>query len=115
MVNNFERQKSAFKLEINKDLTFIVIIIDIDYWYKLSWPYRPALSPGVTLLIAWRHEAVLSEVSFSLLIIIPNPSLIFMLQFQRTEERRAVCINERLMSLMGLAIIPWHHNNALIG
>ncbi len=31
MVNNFERQKSAFKLEINKDLTFIVIIIDIDY------------------------------------------------------------------------------------
>ncbi len=41
-------QKSIFKLERNKDLTFIVIIIDID-WYekKLSWsffwPYRPAL------------------------------------------------------------------------
>ncbi len=35
-------QKSGFKFEINKDLTFIVIIIDID-WYiknyrdKLSW------------------------------------------------------------------------------
>ncbi len=41
-------QNSGFKLEINKDLTFIVIIIDID-WYEKNyrkhffWPYRPAL------------------------------------------------------------------------
>ncbi len=41
-------QKSVFKLERNKDLTFIVIIIDID-WYEKNYrdnffgPYRPAL------------------------------------------------------------------------
>ncbi len=29
-------QKSGFKLEINKDLTFIVIIIDID-WYEKNY------------------------------------------------------------------------------
>ncbi len=29
-------QKSGFKLEINKDLTFIVIIIDID-WYEKTY------------------------------------------------------------------------------
>ncbi len=28
-------QKSGFKLEINKDLTFIVIIIDIDWYEKI--------------------------------------------------------------------------------
>ncbi len=41
-------QKSGFKLEINKDLTFILIIIDIDCYEKnhrdnFFGPYRPAL------------------------------------------------------------------------
>ncbi len=40
-------QKSGFKLENNKDLTFTVIIIDIDLYEKKLWsffgPYRPAL------------------------------------------------------------------------
>ncbi len=40
-------QKSGFKLERNKDLTFIVIIIDIDLYKKMIviilGPYRPAL------------------------------------------------------------------------
>ncbi len=46
-------QKSGFKLERNKDLRFIVIIIDID-WYekKILWCFLP-ISPSPTPM--WKH------------------------------------------------------------
>ncbi len=52
-------QKSGFKLEINKDLTFILIIIDIDCYEKnhrdnFFGPYRPALL--VTIYICFMYD-----------------------------------------------------------
>ncbi len=39
-------QKSAFKLEWNKNLTFIVIIIDIDWYEKIQiWIFTHIAQP----------------------------------------------------------------------
>ena len=61
-----QEQKSDFKFERNNDLTFIVIITDIDWYEKCYhfWPYLPAILTDVYTLV---ENGIFQRVIFNII------------------------------------------------